>query len=695
MWERSIAECRRAFVRHRRTGSMAIAAFASLCAAALIVAGCGGGASSTGTEAAVAAAASSVSNATASTASGATASTSQTASWTTLGTRASTSQPGTSITSNANATWTDYDPPTLYPKTVTEPLQYITMPDGTKLAAYVTLPADANGNAIAGTFPTVLVQTSYNGGDGQLEGSTIGAALGGADPYIVEHGYATVVVDVRGTGQSQGNWDAFGADEQSDYGNTVNWVTQQSWSNGAIGVYGVSYLGITAIITAAQNHPAVKAAFPIVPIGDGYRDIVFTGGQTNLTFIPAWFGLVSVLGLTDPTLLTNPQVGVPVVLQHIESSIATFQLPTMLQAVAGDPSTAYDGPFWQTRSPLEHDGDIRVPTFVVGGLHDLFQRSEPLSYEEIKTHAPAKLLIGPWTHLEAALGSGLPADGVPALDHIELQWFDQYVKGQQVGADRLPNVTQYVTGYGHYVTATDWPHPQVQAQAFYLHGDQSLSATAPATGERANQVLQDPLDGACSPSLSQWTAGITGYIPLPCESNDNVAELLDTKYQTAPMTSDTYLNGPIEADVWISTTALDAGVSVRIDDVDANGNATPLTDGLQTASLRAVDATRSRTMNGQMIQPWHPYTAASVQAVGPGNAVLVPVEVFPTSAMIAKGHRLRVAVGASNLPQGVPPLPTLLSSLAGVLTIYSDASHPSKIVLPVVPASALSSAGGA
>ncbi|WP_150326481.1 CocE/NonD family hydrolase, partial [Enterobacter hormaechei] len=146
----------------------------------------------------------------------------------------------------------------------------------------------------------VLVQTSYNGGNAQYEAS-IGAALGAADPYIVQHGYATVVVDVRGTGQSQGAWDAFGADEQSDYGHVVDWVTQQSWGNGAIGLYGVSYLGITTVITAAQNHPAVKAAFPIVPIGDGYRDIVFTGGQTNLTFIPAWFGLVSVLSLTDPT----------------------------------------------------------------------------------------------------------------------------------------------------------------------------------------------------------------------------------------------------------------------------------------------------------------------------------------------------------------------------------------------------------
>ncbi|MBN3788575.1 CocE/NonD family hydrolase [Burkholderia sp. Ac-20353] len=597
--------------------------------------------------------------------------------------------PGTSITTNAGAKWVDYDPPAAYPNTYTAPLQTIAMPDGTRLAAYVTLPADSAGHPVAGHFPTVLVQTSYNGGDARLEGGAIGATLGGADPYIVRHGYATVVVDVRGTGQSGGSWEAFGATEQSDYGHVVDWVTQQPWSNGAIGVYGVSYLGITSVLTAAQRHPAVKAAFPVVPIGDGYRDIVFTGGQTNLTFIPFWFGLVSTLGLTDPALVTDPATGLPAVLAHLVSAVTTFQLPTILKAVLGDPSIAYDGAFWATRSPLEVDGRIDVPTFVVGGLHDLFQRSEPLTYETIKTHANAKLLIGPWTHLQAGLGAGLPADGVPVLDHIELQWFDQYVKGLSVGADALPNVTQYVTGLGHYASATDWPHPRVQAAAWYLHGDRSLSTALPAAGETVNRVLQTPLGGACSLSLDQWTAGLTGYVPLPCQTDDNLAEAADVRFETAPLAADMYVNGPIEADVWVATTALDAGVSVRVDDVAPDGTATPLTDGLQTASLRAVDATRSRTVNGLTIQPWHPFTPASVQPVWPGVPMQVPVEVFPTSALIARGHRLRVSVGASNLPQGVPPLPTLARSLVGVLSVFSDAQHPSKVVLPLVPASVL------
>ncbi len=601
--------------------------------------------------------------------------------WTTLGTRATTSGAETAITANAGATSSDYDPPAQYPgKVVTQPTQYITTQDGTQLATYVSMPTDANGNVVTTPLPTVLIQTAYNGAAG---------VIGGADPYIIQHGYVTVIVDVRGSGQSTGSWDAFGADEQADYAQVVTWVTTQPWFNGSIGVYGVSYLGITAIITAAQANPAIKAAFPIVPIGDGYRDIVFTGGQVNPTFIPIWLGLVSVLSLVDPTVLTDPQVGVEAVLDHVISAVAEFQVPLLLQALLGDPGTAYDGPFWATRSPLENDGKITVPTFIVGGLHDLFQRSEPISYEEIKTHATTKLLIGPWTHLEAAFGSGLPVDGVPVLDHIELRWFDQYVKGMSVGADTLPNVTQYLAGYGHFVTATDWPNPGAQAQRLYLHGDGSLSDTAPAAGEPAHNIAQVPIEGLCSISSSQWTAGILGFIPLPCFTNDNATETWTVKYQTPPMAADYYINGPIEADIWMATTAEDAGLSVRVDDVDPNGVAVALTNGIQTASLRAVDATRSRTLNGQMIQPWHPYTADSLLPVGSGNIIEVPVEIFSTSAFIAKGHSLRVSVGASDLPQGVPPVPTLLQSLAGVLTIYGDADHQSSVVIPVVPADSL------
>lgn len=337
----------------------------------------------------------------------------------TLGTRAETSGAYGASAGNAGAIWRDYDPPMQHDGMTTLPTQFITLRDGVRLAASVTLPADADGQAASGPFPVVLVQTAYNLSAGQYV-----AAIGGPDPYIVRHGYATVIVDVRGTGNSQGTWDAFGENEQADYGEVVDWVTRQDWSDDRIGLFGVSYLGITSVLTAELQKPAVKAAFPIVPIGDGYRDIVFTGGQVNPTFIPIWMGLVTGLGLVDVAALqADPAMGLRTLVEHLAGALVGFQVPTIAKALLGDEETAYDSDFWRIRSPIERAHRINVPTFVVGGLTDLFQRSEPLWFERLKGRVPTKLLIGPWSHVAAATGEGLPADGVPRLNRIQLMWF--------------------------------------------------------------------------------------------------------------------------------------------------------------------------------------------------------------------------------------------------------------------------------
>ncbi len=116
----------------------------------------------------------------------------------------------------------------------------------------------------------------------------------------------------------------------------------------------------------------------------------------------------------------------------------------MAGALIGD-ENKYDTEFWRIRSPLEQIDKITAPTFVVGGLNDIFQRGEPLIYEGLKDHTTAKLLIGPWEHLDGSSGAGLPADGVPALANIRLAWFDQYLKGMDTGAGdptrRSPSTT--------------------------------------------------------------------------------------------------------------------------------------------------------------------------------------------------------------------------------------------------------------
>jgi hypothetical protein len=286
------------------------------------------------------------------------------------------------------------------------------------------------------------------------------------------------------------------------------------------------------------------------------------------------------------------------------------------------------------------------------------------------------------------MGAGLPRDGVPDIDHLALAWFDQYLKGMDAGAQEMPPVTQYYWGEERYVTATGWPHPQAHAERWHLRGDGGLSLEAPAADEASTDVLQQPVNGICSTSTSQWTAGLLGLLPLPisCLHDNTLNEaLFEATFTTPPMAQDYAFNGPIEADLWISTTAADAGVLVRLTEVTPDGVSHERTNGILTASLRQVDEAKSRFLDGQRIQPWHPFTAESRQPIAAGEIVPVAVEVFPTSIVIKQGSRLRITVGASDFPHGLPPLTDLVDQSVGVLTIHSDAEHPSSIVLPAVP----------
>lgn len=654
-----------------------------------------------------------------------------TAQTSTLGTRGSLSQFNAPLTTNANSVWRDYTRPVDHAGAVTLPLQFITLKSGQKLAVLVSVPADASGKPVAGSFPAILTQTAYRIDVGQMLGS-VGLPgntllVGGKDAFMIRRGYVSVAVDILGSGMSDGQEGLLGADEQAAYGEAVDWVTRQTWFNGQLGLAGTSYLGITSLLTAEQRNPAVKAVFTEVPMGDAYRGTVGVGGLLNAEFISLWLPLTQSLStLNGPAKLSHPEYAAQLdaaTAQHV-AAVQDWYLPTVNQSLAGVTGYATDdGDFWAIRSPVEKAGRIQVPTFIIGASNDIFQRDEPLLYEQLKRNVNTKLVILPGSHIQAVQtalsgANNASAQGAPGSASLMLQWFDQYLKGVNTGAAELPNVTQHVQGYGlwggdRYARATDWPHPQMAPQRLYLHGDMSLSAQKPVSIEATHTVTEPKApvvtyapssngatvqasvtinDGSdCSSSYVQWSLGLGGLLPKPCYTNSATVEQTQKAlvYQTATLANDLYLNGPIQADIWVSTTRTEAAVAVRIDDVDAFGKATPISTGLLSVAHRAVDNARSRYVNGVMVQPWHPFTVAAKMAVIPGQPMLVPVEVFPAAALVRKGHKLRIAISSSNQAQGVWPTPQQALANGNVSTIHNDPAHPSSVVLPVVPVGAL------
>ena len=148
---------------------------------------------------------------------------------------------------------------------------------------------------IGSKVPVVVTITAYNK---TVIAGGFGGTLAGADPaYLVKRGYAQLTVDARGTGSSEGQWNAFGKREDQDGAEVMTWAHHQPWSNGSTAMTGASYMGIAQIFAAAGRPAGLKAIFPQVPAADVYRDVVASGGQIDSGFMPLWLGLVTATSL--------------------------------------------------------------------------------------------------------------------------------------------------------------------------------------------------------------------------------------------------------------------------------------------------------------------------------------------------------------------------------------------------------------
>ncbi|MEO6473407.1 MAG: CocE/NonD family hydrolase, partial [Aeromicrobium sp.] len=521
------------------------------------------------------------------------------------------------------------------------------------------------------------------------------ASLAGAPPsYLVKRGYVQLTVDARGTGNSEGSWGAFSPTENRDAGKIVEWAhsSTRPWSNGNVGMSGPSYMGISQIFAAGNQPAGLKAIFPQVPGADVYRDIVASGGQLDVGFMPLWLGLVTATGLAPPAYAaTSPASALKSVAEHL-TGLATFTLPLLLDAAAGG-DAAYDGKFFADRSAINVVPKVNVPTFFIGGEYDLFQRGTPLLFENLrKRGVPTKMIIGPWDHLQGSSGKDVGKAGYGSLGDLQLRWFDKYLKGAKdtsLDSD-IPPMTYFEQGSGDWRKAKDWIGPNLKAASYKLSGKSSTGGaagnlTTGSVADGTSDVLPIPVAGFCTRSASQWTAGVMNLLPIknPCLANNAINDKAGVVFDTAPMTSAVSIQGPINAHLYASSIGGDGMLSVAVEDVSPSGTVSRLTGGWQVISLRAVDQAKSRYLDGKLIQPYHPFTKASRKQLTTGEVAPVDVEVFPTGAQIKKGHKLRISIQAFDVPHLLPNL-SLAPGTLTVISIYNSAKYPSELTIPTV-----------
>ena len=592
-----------------------------------------------------------------------------------------------------------FDPgPNRYPKVARQSDVPITMRDGTRLYADVYRPADARGKPVPGRFPTVLALSIFNKhnaamADAPSRVGDIGTQATGYSSLFVKHGYVQVIVDVRGTGVSEGEWSAFGRNEGPDSRDVARWLVRQPFSDGRFVGFGYSCGAVEQLYLGAQRPPGLKALFPILPVDDLYRDVIWHGGGFDADFLPLWLGLVTAARIVPPEYVTRyPGGAVRVTATRASSGMSLSA--RMLLAGPFATQLAYYNRFWRDRSPGRAARRIRVPTFVTGGWDDLLVRGEPRVYRALPLrHGRKQLLMGPWYHM--TVGNGLGRAGAPPPLHVlALAWFDHWVRGKRNGIERYGPVTVDQVGRGRWEVYRRYPRHDVRYRRFYLSGgktgsarslnDGSLRTRAPA-GRGSDAMPGNTVNGLCTRASVQWTFTV---IPpgQPCESDNRSAEATALTYTSAPLASPLHLSGPLSLTLNGSTTARDSTWIATVSDVAPSGRSTGITAGWLIQSRRALDAARTTfAPNGDPVVPFHPFTRASLLPVEPGRRERMAIEIFNTDAVLAAGHRLRVTVSSGDIPHILAPTPSVVKGAGGVSTVHRGRGSQSYLTAAVAP----------
>jgi putative CocE/NonD family hydrolase len=524
----------------------------------------------------------------------------------------------------------------------------VTIPasDGVNLVGDVYLP-----DAGTGRYPAVIDMEPY------------GRSM---STDYVDHGYARINTDVRGSGKSGGALCLLCAREQQDVYDVVEWVARQPWSNGHVALYGYSYSAITSLLGAALQPPHLDALVVGHPPTDPYRDVVWHNGLYDQAFIAGWFAgqtATQAVGLgAQPQYLDRAQQ---------QFAVETAQIP-------------YDGPVYQERSVLAKMGQIRVPVYAWSGFHDMYSRGDLRLIDGLASRDKL-LVIDASTHHGTSQvgevgapyddGSGAGLSSAPPTGEDQA-WLDRFLKGAPNGIENKPRVRFLDLGDRTWHAAPSWDSATRGLDSMYLSAAKSGTALAsPNDGTLGSGVptgrdsYQDsyvytPTAGASVPSGKEGPDAFAPYVPL----DQTIDQPSGLTYTSPALSAPLRLAGPSELRFWAVTEASDMAWVARLIDVAPNGSQQIITQGWLRASFRHVDPSRSRDGS--------PYlTDDQNTPVGIGEDTEYRMDIWDASHTLAPGHRLRLWFSSSDSPNHTP-LP-----VAGRNLIFHDASHPSQLLL--------------
>ncbi|HUC28787.1 MAG TPA: CocE/NonD family hydrolase [Candidatus Acidoferrum sp.] len=506
---------------------------------------------------------------------------------------------------------------------------WIPMKDGVRLAATLYMPDGAKPSE---KFPALLEYLPYRKDDGTAAGDYP------KHSYFARRGYVGVRVDIRGFGASEGvpPEREYSEQEQTDCEQVIDWLAHQSWSNGNVGMFGISWGGFAALQMAMRHPPALKAILAVDATAELFHDDVhYIDGmahidefELNMDMAEGWVGAPDYP--LDEKIL-GPRFDSP---------------PWSLLYLRHQ----HDGPFWRDRvRPLS---EITIPSFLIGGLLDGYRDNIPDMLMQSK--APIKAIVGPWNHTFP--NDARPGPQVEWRDQA-VRWFDYWLKERDTGVRRDPRLVIYMQHWhppdpnlqtvpGEWRREDVWPPKEAKDATFFFRSNHSL-ADSPATDGR-HDLKYVPTVGV---EAGFWWGELLSD-PRPVDAFSLV-------YDSDPLKEEVAILGRPHALLRASATAPLADWFARLSDVAPDGTVTQITGAGINGAQR-----------DSMSDP---------HDLEPGKVYGLDIEMHLTSWVFPKGHRVRVAISNALWPMMLPTPYAITTSLE------LGGARGSRVVLPTVP----------
>ncbi|WP_105614830.1 CocE/NonD family hydrolase [Vallitalea okinawensis] len=568
---------------------------------------------------------------------------------------------------------------------------YVTMNDGTKIAVRITLPPSLQRDE---KIPAIIECTRYGS---SYEPSFLGNALinlgiiDDSSIFVNElhlSNYAYVSFDARGSGASYGKRIVEWSEEEvHDYGEVIDWVVQQPWSNERVGTYGISYSANTAELAAVSNHPALKAVATLYGDFNPIVHLAMPGGILNETFLKEWCIMNAKTDANDMnSLFINgiqpvDQDGSGEMLEEaIEEHKNTNMYTRLKEATYFDENLIGDYKI-NSLAPYNYKDLIQasgVPFYIRVGWQDAGTVNGALerylTYDNNQT-----LIIGPWSHggkylCDPYIDSTITQEELMREQTKEvITFFDKYLK-ENIDSIKVDDkrITYYTLGEEQWNTTESWPVEGVTYSKLYFHADGSLMINKPTDTIGKDTYAVDFT--ASTGDKNRWLTNLGGGEIIYPDRNDQDKKLLT--YTSEVLEEDVEITGVPIVNLNISSTCPDGAFMVYLEDVAPDGKVTYITEGQIRVIHRKVT---TESLEYVALDPKHSFLEKDGELLRVDEITELSIGMYATSILIKKGHRIRIAIAGqdNSVFQRIP------ADEVPVIEVMRDKTHASYVELPM------------